>query len=73
MYDRDTIELALLALEEGMSQGRPPSSRASPGPRWATGSGAGCPTRAARSAPIGARGLHSELLGCPPPMRRRAR
>ncbi len=33
------------------------------------GAGPAAP-RAQRSAPIGARGLHSELLGCPPPMRR---
>lgn len=73
MYDRDTIELALLALEEGMSQGEAAElagvARTTVG-NWER---AGCPTRAARSAPIGSRGLHSELLGCPPPMRRRAR
>ena len=73
MYDRDTIELALLALEEGMSRGGRRARGRRPDHGGQLGGGAGCPTRAARSAPIGSRGLHSELLGCPPPMRRRAR
>lgn len=73
MYDRDTIELALLALEEGMSQGEAAELAGVAGPRWATGSGAGAPRAQREARPIGSRGLHSELLGCPPPMRRRAR
>ena len=51
MYDRDTIELALLALEEH-EPGEAAEARGRRPPRWAAGSGAGCPTRAA-IAPIG--------------------
>lgn len=49
MYDRDTIELALLALEEGMSQGEAAELAASPDHGGQLGAGPAAP-RAQREA-----------------------